>query len=358
MAKIMVSPGKYVQGKGVLGNMDEHIGGLGSEILAVCDPFILENMLTDIEEGLSGKNITIAEFGGESSQQEIKRLQEKAEQENCDLVAGFGGGKTLDAAKAAAYYLELPVVIFPTIAATDAPCSALSVIYTEEGVFEEYLFLPKNPELVIIDTGIIARAPVEFLVSGMGDALATFFEAKACSLTRKKNIPGGAQTSAALSLAHLCYEILMEYGLPAKKAVQANAVTEAVDKIVEANTLLSGLGFESGGLAAAHAIHNGFTVLEEAHDKYHGEKVAFATIVQLILEDRPTKIIHDVVSFCRQIGLPTSLQELGIERIKEKDIMRVAEASCAEGETIHNMPFEIKPHMVKDAILAADNFNF
>ena len=209
---------------------------------------------------------------------------------------------------------------------------------------------------MIIDTKIVAQAPVEFLISGMGDALATFFEAKACSLTKKQNIPGGTQTATALNLAHLCYEILLEYGLPAKKAVEANAVTEAVEKIVEANTLLSGLGFESGGLAAAHAIHNGFTVLDETHDKFHGEKVAFATLVQLILEDRSTRVINDVFSFCRQVGLPTSLNDLGIKDVNEKDIMKVAQQSCAPDETIHNMPFEIEPHMVKDAILAADNF--
>lgn len=356
MAKIMVSPGKYVQGKNVLDELGEHIGELGDNILAVCDSFIRKKMSADIEQGLSGKQFSLVEFGGECSHSEIERLQKEARREKSDVIAGFGGGKTLDAVKAAAYYLEIPVVIFPTIAATDAPCSALSVIYTEDGVFEEYLFLSSNPELVIVDTGIIAEAPVEFLVSGMGDALATYFEAEACSGTRKENIAGGTQTSAALSLARLCYQLLLDYGLSAKKAVEVNAVTEAVEKIVEANTLLSGLGFESGGLAAAHSIHNGLTVLEETHDKFHGEKVAFATIVQLILEDRDPAETQEVVTFCKEIGLPTSLDEMGIVDPDEDEIMQVAEASCAEGETIHNMPFEVEPNMLKDAILAADNF--
>lgn len=73
-----------------------------------------------------------------------------------------------------------PVIIVPTIASTDAPCSALSVIYTDEGVFEKYLFLPSSPDMVMVDTDIVSKAPVRLLISGMGDALATYFEARAC----------------------------------------------------------------------------------------------------------------------------------------------------------------------------------
>ena len=77
--------------------------------------------------------------------------------------------------KAVAHYVKSPVVICPTIASTDAPCSALSVIYSDEGVFEEYFFLPKNPDVVLVDTQVIADSPVRLTVAGIGDALATLF---------------------------------------------------------------------------------------------------------------------------------------------------------------------------------------
>ena len=187
------------------------------------------------------------------------------DEQGCDLVIGIGGGKTLDTAKAVAFYKKTPVLICPTIASTDAPCSALSVIYTDAGVFEEYLFLPANPNMVLMDTDIIAKSPVRLTVSGMGDALATYFEARACQISGAANCAGGQVTGAAMALAKLCLDTLLDEGLKAKLALEAGACTPAVEKVIEANTLLSGLGFESGGLAGAHAIHNGLTVLEECH---------------------------------------------------------------------------------------------
>lgn len=73
-----------------------------------------------------------------------------------------------------------------------------------------------------------------------------------------------------------------------------------VNQIVEANTLLSGLGFESGGLAGAHALHNGFTALPATHKFYHGEKVAVGTCVHLALGSQMTEL-NTVMRWCKQV---------------------------------------------------------
>ena len=232
----------------------------------------------------------------------------------------------------------------------------VSVIYTEKGVFEEYLFLPSNPDMVLMDTEVIAQSPVRLTVSGMGDALATYFEARAVLAKDALTCAGGHGTLAAHALAKLCFDTLMEEGVKAKLALEAGACTPAVEKIIEANTLLSGIGFESGGLAGAHAIHNGFTVLEECHHMYHGEKVAFGTITQLVLEDMPADELEDVIGFCIDVGLPVTLKELGVEEVTKEKIMAVAEAACAETDTLHNMPFEVTPEKVYAAIMAADAY--
>ncbi|MDU5010981.1 MAG: glycerol dehydrogenase, partial [Clostridium botulinum] len=252
-------------------------------------------------------------------------------------------------------YKNTPVVIAPTVASTDAPCSALSVIYTKEGTFSEYLLLPKNPDLVLVDTSMITKAPARLLVAGMGDALATYFEARACTNSNSDTLAGGKGTNSAFALAKLCYETLLRDGLKAKLAVENKVSTKAVENIIEANTFLSGIGFESCGLAAAHAIHNGFTVLEECHHLYHGEKVAFGTLVQLVLENSPLEELEKVIGFCLDVNLPITLEDMGIKEIKKEDIMKVAKATCAEGETIFNMPFEVTYEDVYAAILTADN---
>ena len=293
-------------------------------------------------------------FQGECCETEIKRLGSRFQENKCDLVVGVGGGKIHDSAKAAAYYQGAPVVIIPTIASTDAPCSALSVIYSETGVFERYLFLNSNPDLVLVDTDIIAAAPSRLLVSGMGDALATYFEARAVAASGALSCAGGKPTKGALALAKLCYETLLEDGVKAKLAVEAGACTQAVENIIEANTYLSGIGFESGGLAGAHAIHNGLTVIKDCHHLYHGEKVAFGTLTQLVLENAGQESLEEVIGFCMDVGLPTTFAELGMARPDKDLLMEAAVRACSPDDTLVNMPFEVTPEMVYAAMVGAD----
>lgn len=356
MDKIIISPSKYVQGKNVLASIGEYVKPLGKNVLAIADEFVTglvgDTVLTSGHA--AGIEITLEKFNGECCRPEIERLIEIAKEKGIDAVVGIGGGKTLDTAKAIAFYQQIPVIVAPTIASTDAPTSALSVIYTQEGEFDEYLTYPSNPNMVIMDTQIIAGAPVRLLVAGMGDALSTWFEARANSISNKATMAGGAPTRSAQALAKLCYETLLSDGLKAKIACENNQSSTALENIIEANTYLSGIGFESSGLAGAHAIHNGMTKLEECHHLFHGEKVAFGTLTQLALENAPLEEIYEVIDFCRSVGLPTNLKDLGVTEINLDKLMEVAVASCAEGETIHNMPFVVTPEDVLTAMLTAN----
>jgi glycerol dehydrogenase len=293
-------------------------------------------------------------FGGECSLAEIERIKQAARQHKSQVVVGAGGGKVLDAARAAAADLALPVVCCPTVASSDAPCSALSVIYTDEGVVEGSRFYRKNPDLVLVDTQVIASSPPRLLVAGMGDALATWFEARTCVDGRVKNLRGGLSTQTALALAKLCYRTLLADGADALLAVQTQVVTPALERLVEANTLLSGLGFESSGLAAAHAIHNGLTTARATHAYLHGEKVAFGLLAQLVLEGQPRSVVNRVLGFAAEVGLPITLAEVGLTELSEEQLQRIAVRATAPGDTIHNEPFEVLPNMVSDAIRAAD----
>src|ERR671916_2043176 len=354
LAAVFASPGKYIQGAGAVGRIGEVLEALGSARPLILGDPIVDEIMGGTLDVVSGA--TRAEFGGECSPEEIDRVSAAASENGADAIVGIGGGKSMDTAKAVAHPAGLPLIIVPTIASTDAPTSSLSVVYDEEGAFKEYRFFERNPDAVIVDTAIIAGAPVRFLVAGIGDGLSTYFEADASSRTRKETMAGGAPTIAALAIARLCYDTLLEHGLAARLAVERQAVTPSVQKVVEANTLLSGLGFESGGLGAAHSVHNGLTALEGTHHYWHGEKVAFGVITMLMLEERPAEMVEEVVDFCLEVGLPVALEDIGLEGVGREELEKVGEAACIEGETIHNMPFEVHPEMLVDAMLAADAF--
>jgi glycerol dehydrogenase len=355
MDKIIISPSKYVQGANAIENIGEYVQPLGKNALAIADDFVTGLVGKKIAESFTKTDgqVALEKFNGECSRPEIERLIEIAKSNKSDVIIGIGGGKTLDTAKSIAFYCQVPVVVVPTIASTDAPTSALAVIYTEESEFSEYLMIPSNPNMVIMDSKIIAGAPVRLLISGMGDALSTYFEARANARSGGKTMAGGAPTRAAQALAKLCYETLIEDGLKAKIAAEQGFTSPAVENIIEANTYLSGIGFESSGLAAAHAIHNGLTKLEECHHLFHGEKVAFGTLVHLVLENAPMAEIQEVLAFCKSVDLPTNLHMMGVKELNMDKLLEVAAASCAEGETIHNMPFEVTAESVLSAILTA-----
>jgi glycerol dehydrogenase len=359
MLSVFCSPGRYTQGRGATAALGREMAALGLEgpALLIAGKTVIGRLADTWKSSLDEARIghTVHRFGGECSPTEIENVKTTARQCGARSIVGAGGGKVLDTARAVAADLGLPVVNCPTVASSDAPCSALSVIYTEEGVFQEYRFYRKNPDLVLVDTQVIAQAPPRLLTAGMGDALATWFEAKTCVAGSVRNMRGGGSTASALALAELCYRTLLADGAAALEAVSTQVVTPALERLVEANTLLSGLGFESSGLAAAHAVHNGLTAAPETHAYFHGEKVAFGLLVQLVLEGAPCSMLDQVLGFSSQVGLPITLADIGLPGAPRNRLVPIADRATLPGETIHNEPFEVTALMVVDALLAADS---
>jgi glycerol dehydrogenase len=358
MLSVFCSPSRYTQGKNATASLGAEMNGLGltGPALIVGSRSPIRLLAATWKQTLSEVGIAYAvyEFGGECSLPEIERIKQAAKQHKSRVIIGAGGGKVLDAARAVAADLELPIVNCPTVASSDSPCSALSVIYSEDGVAQGSRFHRRNADLVLVDTQVIAQSPPRLLVAGMGDALATWFEARTCVDGGVKNLRGGLSTQTALALAELCYRTLLADGADALRSVQMQVVTPALERLVEANTLLSGIGFESSGLAAAHAIHNGLTTAKATHDYLHGEKVAFGLLTQLVLEGQPRTVLNRVLGFATEVGLPITLAEIGLSELPRDVLEGIAVRATAENDTIHNEPFEVTADMVTDAILAAD----
>lgn len=353
MDKIVISPRKYVQGAGALSRIEQYTQKLGKKGLVIADDFVLGLVKDDVLNAYKDSEILIEEFNKECCMDEINKFRKVVVDNKIEFIVGIGGGKTIDTAKAVGYFEDIKVAAVPTVASTDAPTSSLSVIYTPTGEFEQYLFITNNPDLVLLDLSIIARAPRRLLAAGIGDALSTYFEARACSMSNAKTMAGGLSTIGALAIAKTCYETILRDGYNALISCDRNVVTPALENIVEANTYLSGIGFESSGLAACHAIHNGLTQMHSLHHLLHGEKVAFGVVVQLVLEN-DTINLEKVLEFNKQMGLPSCFKQMGVDEYSDEEITKVSECACAVDETIHNMPFKVTPQMVKAAIITAD----
>ncbi|CCM06102.1 uncharacterized protein FIBRA_08350 [Fibroporia radiculosa] len=354
--KLFQSPSKYIQGPSVIHHAPKYLSSFGAAPLLLSDDLVYQIAGKELKTALEIANFKVTRgiFGGEASKDEITRLGALSKEKSVDFIIALGGGKTIDSAKAIADDLGLEVAVLPTTASTDAPCSALSVLYRPNGEFENYRFYSNNPSVVLVDTSIIVQAPARFLASGIGDALATNLEAKAAR--NSPNSGGGLPTEIASAIGAKCEEILFKYGRQAVEANKAKAVTPAFEAVVEANTLLSGLGFESGGNAVAHAIHNGLTAINNRvlHAKMHGEKVAFGVVCQLILDGAPTSEMDRYISLMVSVGLPTTLTDLGIENATDEELRLVAALACAPNETIWNMDRVITEDIVFNAIRGAD----
>jgi len=349
------SPLRYIQGPGELDHLPDYTGVFGGACILI-DQFLypeLKDRLEKVYERCESKFVTVC-FEGECCQEAVESIKAVAGEHKISVFAGIGGGKTLDAAKLCADAMGLPVIIAPTSASTDAPVSEIAVLYTRDGEYTGSRKMKRNAELVLVDSEIIIKAPRRLFVAGMGDALATWFEAKACEASHAPNYIGTGYTSckAGMAIAEMCHKILFDNGYEALEALEQGTINDAFENVVEANTLLSGLGFLNTGLAAAHGLHSGLTVLPQTHKFLHGEKVAFGIVCQLVLEDASNDIKEETMKFMAGIGLPVTLRQLDVEETEE-NIMAIARKTVEE-PLIYHENADITIDKLYHAIISAD----
>ena len=349
------SPLRYVQGQGEFARLPLYTAPYGNACVII-DGFLYQDLNARLEKAYAesdAKFVSIS-FNGECCEEEVERIGKIARENGAAVIVGAGGGKTMDTAKICADEMGLPVIIAPSSASTDAPVSEIAVVYKPDGEYIGSRKMKKNADLVLVDTEIIVKAPRRLFVAGMGDALATWLEAQACECSDSPNYIGSGmrRCKAGMAIAKASWDILFEDGEKALMALDSGVVTEAFENVVEANTLLSGLGFLNTGLATAHGIHSGLTVLPETHKYLHGEKVAFGIVCQMVLENTPAETVDKVMRFMVAIGLPVTLADLGVAAERDK-VLAIAEKT-ANGPLIHQEPFAVTTERVYGAIIAAD----
>lgn len=349
---IMGFPLHYIQGRGIMQDLGRYAASFGRRPLLIIDAFFYTLKGLVIEESLQAHGIeyVLFKFSGETSPTMIQALTDLAKERSCDVAIGVGGGKVQDATKSLKLNLGLSVMIVPTIASNDAATSRMIITYTDSGDFLGPLVMDSNPEAVLVDVDIIANAPPRFLIAGIGDALATFFEAEQCRLSQVTNFFGGEPSEVALTLARRCYELIRLYGEEAVRSARDHRMTPALEKVIEANVLFSGLGFEGCGVAAAHALSQGFSRIPALRGSLHGEEVALGLLTQLVLEGRSDEFIIELMEFYLAVGLPISLCDLGMEHLDRESIITISVFACRKNSRIYNMHREIDPALVIEAI--------
>lgn len=332
-------PARYIQGENEIDNIAKYTSIFGNSVYFVIDEFFYDDFAKRFLEMYHAKGmdgVYFYKFENQITEEKVKSVIKEVNDLNIDIIVGTGGGKALDLAKDAADLISgMPLIVIPTIASSDAPCSALSIIYNEAGHQTDVRFHKSNPDMVIVDSSIIAKAPSRFLVAGMGDGLATFFEARANIETNNPNYinvkfnGGYKSTLLGQATARLCYDTIMNDGIRAKDAVEAGMVNEALENVIEANILLSGIGFENTACAGAHSIGTGLGLVKSKKGMLHGEKVAFGVLCQLNLENRPTEEIENLMCFFSEVGLPLTLGDLGVN-CDDETVKKITSGSFPE----------------------------
>lgn len=348
-------PLKYIQDAGLLKDLGKYALACGGKTLVLISPGGEKRFGEAIKKSFETEScpLEICLFSGDINYAEIARVAEEIEKSGANVVVGLGGGRVLDTARAAADIAGKALIIFPTTASNDAPCSAVAVIHDENGKTVEVRSVRRNPDLVLMDTEIIAAAPAHYLSAGIGDALATYYEARA-NARREQNENGGSfSTRTALAMSKLCYEILMEFGEAAMESAKNGEISYAFEQVVQAASFLSGYGFENGGVAAAHAVNEGFSALPRCAKILHGDLVGFGVLIQLELEKAEAEEKEALRAYMRKVGLSVNLAELGLGDISDRELRLVA-AEAAGAPPMKNMPFAVSEEDIYKAIIAAN----
>jgi glycerol dehydrogenase len=324
MIRIFGAPQRYVQGQGAIDSLGDLTERLSKTPLVIVDADVLPFVEASLKSAFKERPHKILPFQGEVTYAAIDGLTERGAELHADAVIGIGGGKGLDAAKGVAFKSGLPFIAVPSIASNDSPTGRSMAIYDESHVLIAIENIPDSPLLVVADTALIARAPARFLRNGIGDAIAKKFEAERALADGALNFFGGGPLRTALVIADACYTNLRQFGVAAMAAAEAHISDEAFEAVVEANVLMSGLAWESGGLSYAHAVVRGLVKARGAGTAAHGEHVAYATLVQLAIENRADGFIEDLAGFLRQVGLPASLADLGMNSPRDDEIAEIA----------------------------------
>lgn len=262
----------------------------------------------------------------------------------------------MDLSKAVANQAGLPILLIPTIAATCAAFSPLSVLYTEEGKYDRAIHFEREVDAVLVDEDIMLRQGTRYLAAGMVDAMAKYIEISHGERSLKRGtVP--LQKYLAYQMAEELFIVLEEEGAEACRELReagennrqalskeemklGSALQDCVFCNIALTGIVSGMMQGRGQAALAHALYNFLRTnyTEESGAFLHGEIVGVGLRLQA-LYNKNVELEERITKFMADRGMPTSLQDLGIPNqpeVKEQILRALSKnnpvGDCEEAE--------------------------
>lgn len=295
-------------------------------------------------------------FKGHCSERDVTDLV-TASGNNASVVIGVGGGALLDTAKAVARRLGVPVVAIPTIAATCAAWTPLSVWYNDAGQALQFEVFDDANFLVLVEPHIILKAPAEYLLAGIGDTLAKWYEAVVLA-PQPEHLPLTVRLgiNGALAIRDVLLSRSEEALADQQRGEATQAFRDVVDAIIAGGGMVGGLGERYTRVAAAHAVHNGLTVLPQTEKYLHGTKVAYGILVQSALLGQDD-VLAELVAAYQRFTLPTTLRELEVDINNRDELDKVIAHTLRPVESIHYLPIALTPAVLRAAFEKVESFS-
>ena len=373
---------RYVQYEGALAELPRYAASIGKKLLILVaaipervEPVIERAMRTSTAEALQPKlemeNPRYAGFRAKAgdydsmraemtyefreivdvipSERNIRAVADYVRAEGFDTVVGIGGGRGMDFARGIMHFTPVKVILAPTLAATNAPISTLSVIYSDDGnTIVDYWRMDNAPDLTLVDTGILLDNPPQALAAGIGDITCTYYEGL-CNLA----LSGTEAAYSDLSTRglRLAVEIMKERAPQAMEALREHRITPAFESVLSMILHNCGPLWTACNMGLAHALDEMFLYFPQAHACPHGLRVGFATIPMLMYANIPQTEIADYVAFCRRVGIPTGLREMNMDAISSSEWKQAAAVTIEKRGTLQGLPFQIEVRDILDCLL-------
>ena len=163
--------------------------------------------------------------------------------------------------------------------------------------------------IVLLEPELLKAAPFEYILSGIGDTLAKFYEIRLRLRDEKLSLVTAA---IARNFLEICRKEMLQVVDISK--LSGEGLINFLDTIFLVSASIDGIADLDGRSVAAHAFYNAYVKYNKGQKKTHGEVVALGILFQLHLEKNQQLFLKELGEYYKQIGLPTKLTDVYLDK--------------------------------------------